>query len=87
MKDDHNHELLSYGDALFLYLEREGMPLNVATVAQFEGHIALDEVIDFVASKLPLVPRYRQRVVTPPLNIGLPCWEYDPHFDWFMSSA
>ena len=81
MKYDHNHELLSYGDALFLYLEREGMPLNVATVAQFEGQIGLEECIQFVTSKLPLVPRYRQRVVMPPMNVGLPCWEYDPHFD------
>ncbi len=81
MRDDHNHELLSYGDALFLYLEREGMPLNVATVAQFEGQIGRQECIEFVASKLPLIPRYRQRVVMPPLNVGLPCWEYDPHFD------
>jgi diacylglycerol O-acyltransferase / wax synthase len=81
MKTEHNHELLSYGDALFLYLEREGMPLNVATVAQFEGHIGLEECIAFVESKLPLIPRYRQRVVMPPLNVGLPCWEYDPGFD------
>lgn len=81
MKDDHNHELLSNGDALFLYLEREGMPLNVATVAQFEGRIELEECIGFVASKLPLIPRYRQRVVMPPFNVGLPCWEYDPQFD------
>ena len=81
MKNEHNHELLSYGDALFLYLEREGMPLNVATVAQFEGQIGFEDCIEFVASKLPLIPRYRQRVVMPPFNIGLPCWEYDPHFD------
>ncbi len=81
MKDDHNHELLSYGDALFLYLEREGMPLNVATVAEFEGTIGRDECIEFITSKLPLIPRYRQRVVMPPFNVGLPCWEYDPKFD------
>src|SRR3954463_3272115 len=81
MKDEHNHELLSYGDALFLYLEREGMPLNVATVAQFEGHISLAECIDFFESKLPQLPRYRQHVVTPPWNAGLPSWEYDPDFD------
>lgn len=81
MNSDRNHELLSYGDALFLYLERMGMPLNVAVVAQFEGEIALDDCIAFVESKLPLLPRYRQRVVMPPLNVGLPFWEYDPKFD------
>ena len=72
---------LSWGDALFLYLEREGMPLNIASVAVFEGVISLDECVDFVASKLPLIPRYLQRVVIPPLNLGLPTWEYDPEFD------
>jgi diacylglycerol O-acyltransferase len=81
MKDEHNHECLSFGDALFLYLEREGMPLNVATVAQFEGKIGLEECIRFIEAKLPLLPRYTQRVVAPPFNIGLPCWEYDPDFD------
>lgn len=81
MNTDHNHELLSYGDALFLYLEREGMPLNVAVVAQFAGEIALDDCIAFVESKLPVLPRYRQRVLMPPFNIGLPSWEYDPAFD------
>ena len=81
MTNDHNHESLSFGDALFLYLEREGMPLNVASVAQFEGPIGREDCIAFVASKLPLIPRYRQRVVTPAWNLGLPSWEYDPNFD------
>ena len=76
---DNNH--LSYGDALFLYLEREGMPLNVASVNVFEGIISLKACTRFIESKLPLIPRYLQRVVSPPFNIGLPDWEYDPEFD------
>ena len=35
----------------------------------------------FVESKLPLIPRYRQRVVFPPFDLGLPSWEFDPKFD------
>jgi diacylglycerol O-acyltransferase len=81
MNDEHNHECLSYGDALFLYLERDGMPLNVASVSEFDGHIGRDECLAFMESKLPVLPRYRQRVVMPPMNLGLPCWEYDPSFD------
>ncbi len=77
---DGNHRL-SWGDALFLYLEREGMPLHLASVSLFEGLIPLEACIDFVESKLPLVPRYRQRVVAPPFNAGLPAWEYAPDFD------
>ncbi len=76
-----NEDLLSCGDALFLYLEREGMPLHIASISIFEGNISLPSFSRFIASKLPLVPRYRQRVNTPPLNIGLPAWACDPNFD------
>jgi diacylglycerol O-acyltransferase len=75
------NDSLSWGDALFLYLERPGMPLNIASVSDFEGDIGLHQCLQFVASKLPLLPRYLQRVVTPPFNIGLPTWEYDAGFD------
>ena len=72
---------LSWGDTVFLHLEREGMPLNVACVCVFEGEFPFKACIQFVESKLPLIPRYLKRVVPPPLNIGLPSWEYDPTFD------
>lgn len=72
---------LSWGDTVFLHLEREGMPLNVACVCVLEGEIPLKACLQFVESKLPLIPRYLKRVVPPPLNLGLPSWEYDPTFD------
>ncbi len=75
------NDRLSEGDALFLYLERQGMPLHIASVAVFDGTISLAECMDFVSSKLPLIPRYFQRIVIPPLNLGLPSWEYYPEFD------
>ena len=81
MRRHREDNRLSSGDALFLYLEREGMPLNVASVAVFEGEISLRNCTRFIESKLPLIPRYRQRVVAPPFNIGFPTWEYDPRFD------
>src|SRR5579884_3293352 len=71
---------LSNGDALFLYLEREGTPLNVASVIVFEGQIGLKDCLQFVASKLPQIPRYTHRLAIPSCNIGLPAWEPDPHF-------
>ena len=80
----HNHgqnERLSWGDTVFLHLEREGMPLNVASVCLFEGEISLEECVQFISSKLPLLPRYLKRVVPAPLGLGLPSWEYDPEFD------
>jgi len=81
MSQLRENDCLSWGDALFLYLERQGMPLNIASVAVFEGDISLADCVEFVSSKLPLIPRYLQRVAIPPFNIGLPTWEYDPEFD------
>jgi diacylglycerol O-acyltransferase / wax synthase len=57
------------------------MPLNVASLFIFEGKISLDDCIQLVESKLPMIPRYRQRVSIPPYNVDLPTWEVDPHFD------
>ncbi len=71
----------SWGDAAFLYLEREGTPLNVASLFIFEDKIALEDCIQLVASKLPLIPRYCQRVAMPTYNVGLPTWEAAPDFD------
>jgi len=78
---EKQRDRLSWGDTVFLHLEREGMPLNVACVCVFEGEIPLKACLQFVESKLPLIPRYLKRVVPPPLNLGLPSWEYDPTFD------
>ena len=80
----HNHpesDRLSWGDTVFLHLEREGMPLNVASVCVFEGEVSFEDCLQFIESKLPLLPRYLKRVVPSPLGIGLPTWEYDPEFD------
>lgn len=71
----------SFGDALFLYLEREGQPLNIAGVSVFEGEIKLKDCRAFIESKLPQIPRYRQRVVFPAFDLGLPRWAPDPKFD------
>ena len=81
MPNHQQSDRLSWGDTVFLHMEREGMPLNVASVCIFEGEISRADCIQFVESKLPLLPRYLKRVVAPPLGIGLPSWEYDPDFD------
>lgn len=81
MQKQQQGDRLSWGDIVFLHLEREGMPLNVACVCVFDGEIPFEACVQFVESKLPLIPRYLKRVVPPLLNIGLPSWEYDPTFD------
>ena len=72
---------LSWGDSVFLNLEREGMPLNVACICVLEGDIEYKTYLQFVESRLPLIPRFLMRVVASPLNIGLPIWDYDPGFN------
>ncbi|MGC2195298.1 MAG: wax ester/triacylglycerol synthase family O-acyltransferase [Terriglobales bacterium] len=81
MRNHPNEDRLSWGDSVFLNLEREGMPLNVACVCVLEGDIPFDAYLRFVESRLPLISRYLKRVVPAPLNAGLPNWEYDPDFD------
>src|ERR1700757_1699697 len=81
MQDHQQGDRLSWGDTVFLHLEREGMPLNVACVCVFEGEVSFPEFLHFVESKLPLLPRYLKRVVAPAFGIGLPSWEYDASFE------
>jgi len=81
MSESHSSTSFSWGDALFLYIERPGQPLSIACVSTFEGRVPLKACRDFVESKLPEIPRYRQRVAFPPFNIGLPGWQPDPNFD------
>jgi len=77
---DRTHPL-SWGDTFFLYLEREGQPINIASACEFEGKITKRACAKFVDSKLHLIPRYKQRAVFPAFNLGLPQWELDPDFD------
>lgn len=81
MRQHRNHDRLSGIDTAFLYLEREGLPMHIAGVSLLEGIVSFEECIRSVESKLPLIPRYRQRVVAPLFNIGRPIWEFDPEFD------
>jgi|SRR5579862_1561111 len=81
MQNPPRGDRLSWGDTVFLHLEREGMPLNVASVCIFEGKIPYKAFKKSVESKLPLLPRYLKRVVPAPFNIGLPSWEFDPGFN------
>ncbi len=81
MRKQPNSERLSWGDSVFLNLERPGMPLNVACVSIFEGDIRFHDYLRFVESRLPLIPRYLMRVAPPVLTAGLPSWIYDSEFN------
>ncbi len=71
-------------DASFLYLEEPDTPMHVGGVLVLEsprGGLDHEDLIDLVRSRLPLVPRYRQKVVEVPGHLANPAWVDDPDFD------
>ena len=75
---------LSPLDALFVDAEDEDQhtSMAIASIAVFEGPCPSHEnVLASLAGRLPLVPRYRQKLRTVPLRLGRPVWVEDPHFD------
>jgi WS/DGAT/MGAT family acyltransferase len=75
-------ERLTALDTSFLYLEERDTPMHVGGVllleAPAEGVTAIESL---VAARLPLVPRYRQRVLEVPGHLAHPVWADDPDFD------
>jgi WS/DGAT/MGAT family acyltransferase len=75
-------ERMSLQDASFLYVENGVTPMQIGGVAIFEGPPPThDELVSRFEAKLPLVPRYRQKVRFLPFDVGLPMWVDDPHFN------
>lgn len=73
---------LSTLDAEFLHLEDGIAHMHIAGVSVFEGPAPqLQELHTLLRAKLHLIPRYRQRVRSVPLELGRPVWVDDPHFN------
>jgi diacylglycerol O-acyltransferase len=76
------HERLRAIDEAFLHLERVDTPMHVGAVAILErapfldahGRFRLDDVRRLIASRMQLVPKFRQRVVPVPFGRGRPVW-------------
>jgi WS/DGAT/MGAT family acyltransferase len=71
-------------DAAFLEAEDEepGVSLAIASIAVFDGPPPSQaEFAGLLAGRLPLIPRYRQKVCQVPLDLGPPVWVDDEHFD------
>ena len=69
-------------DAVFVAAEDSVNHMHIGSVGIFEGPPPpYDDVRALVASKLPFVPRYRQRVREAPMSIGRPLWIDDVHFN------
>jgi WS/DGAT/MGAT family acyltransferase len=73
---------LSGLDASFLHLEDASAHMHVAGVMLFEGSPPpYDELLETFERRLPLVPRYRQRLAFVPFGQGRPKWVDDPHLN------
>jgi len=69
-------------DASFLHVEDAVTHMHIGSVGIFEGPPpGPGEVKAAIAGRLPLVPRYRQKVRFVPLALGRPAWVDDPHFN------
>jgi diacylglycerol O-acyltransferase len=69
-------------DASFLHIEDAVTHMHIGSVGIFEGPApGAGEVRSAIAARLPLVPRYRQKVRFVPLALGRPIWVDDPHFN------
>ena len=69
-------------DASFLHNEGESSHMHVGGLTTFEGPPpSIHDFLDHISSRLHLVPRYRQRLVFPPLETARPMWVDDPNFN------
>jgi diacylglycerol O-acyltransferase / wax synthase len=81
MPQQHLDRLTSI-DASFLHQEGPTAHMHIGGVLIFEGPPpAFEEYLDHVRSRLHLVPRYRHKLATPPLEMGRPLWIDDPSFN------
>jgi len=75
-------ERLSALDTEFLYLEDGTVHMHIAGACLFDDPPPpLADVEALIASKLHLIPRYRQRIRSVPFELGRPVWVDDPDFD------
>ncbi|MCP3800536.1 wax ester/triacylglycerol synthase family O-acyltransferase [Allokutzneria sp. A3M-2-11 16] len=75
---------LSALDASFLYLEDPMTPMHMGGVSIFRkprSGFDYDRLLGLIEERLPLVPRYRQKVMQVPAKLARPVWVDDPDFD------
>jgi len=69
-------------DASFLTNETSASHMHVGAILVFEGPPPkYVDLVEHVRGRLSLVPRFRQRLVVPPLEAGRPLWADDVNFN------
>ncbi|WP_205695595.1 wax ester/triacylglycerol synthase family O-acyltransferase [Conexibacter sp. SYSU D00693] len=73
---------LSVLDNSFLELEQGPSHMHVGALLVFDGPpLDCADFLEHTRRRLHLVPRYRQKVLTPPMDLGRPMWVDDPCFN------
>jgi diacylglycerol O-acyltransferase len=78
---DTSIQQISGYDAAFLYAETPTSPMHIATLNIVEGSLKYEDFKEIVASKLHMLPKFRQRLLNVPMNLDYPYWVDDPNFD------
>jgi diacylglycerol O-acyltransferase len=82
MAQQQHLDRLSSIDASFLHQEGPASHMHIGGVLLFEGPAPpFEDYLDHVRSRLHQVPRYRQKLATPPFETGRPLWVDDPDFN------
>jgi len=69
-------------DASFLTNESSSSHMHIGAILIFEGPPPkYTDLVEHVRGRLPLVPRFRQKLVVPPLEAGRPLWADDVNFN------
>ncbi len=79
MPSELNHRMTAQ-DAAFLYFERPHAPLHIGSLGVYEGQVPYQRFVDHIDSRMPTIPRYRQRAHFVPFGLAHPTWEDDPDF-------
>jgi diacylglycerol O-acyltransferase / wax synthase len=78
---DHLDRLTAV-DASFLSNESSSSHMHVGAILIFEGPPPLYvDLVEHIRGRLSQVPRFRQRIVVPPLEAGRPLWADDVNFN------
>jgi diacylglycerol O-acyltransferase / wax synthase len=81
MSQQHMDRLSSV-DASFLTQETSASHMHVGALLIFEGPPPdYEDLVEHVRSRLHLVPRFRQKLAIPPIELGRPFWIDDPSFN------
>ena len=68
-------------DATFLYGESPTTPMHVGSVCIIEGSLQFETFKQTIESRLHLMPKLRQKLVSVPLGVDYPYWIDDPNFN------